>query len=322
MSNPVLQVLRVEPDEAGTRADAFLSAKLEISRARARQIIETATLGDKKLKPSTTLREGDELSFDPTQSAEIEEFPVALDSENQWADLEFLYQDDAILVLNKPAGLSVHPGAGEAQVTLVDLLKARGIPLSDLGPKHRAGIVHRLDKDTSGVMVLAKTNAAHEKLSAAFKNREIEKQYFALCCGIPPTRGRIEAPIARSPSNRKKMSVRPEGRASVTQYSVEKKWAKFAQLSVELLTGRTHQIRVHLAYIGHAVAGDPLYGGLHRALDCAPNDAARAAFEALNAQVLHARRIAFAHPISGEAMEFEAPLPPGIAAIVAALDLE
>ena len=315
-------MLQAGADDAGTRADAFLSAKLEISRARARQILATATLGDKKLKPSTTLREGDQLAFDPAESETAEAFPLVQDTQNQWPDLEFLYQDDAILVLNKPAGLSVHPGAGEAQVTLVDLLKAREIPLSDLGPKHRAGIVHRLDKDTSGVMVLAKTNAAHEQLSAAFKNRAVEKQYFALCCGIPPTRGRIEAPIARSPSNRQKMSVRPEGRVSATEYTVERKWEKFAQLSVELLTGRTHQIRVHLAYIQHAVAGDKLYGGSHRALDCAPNQAARAAFEALGAQALHARRIAFAHPISGEAMRFEAPLPPAIEAIVAALDLE
>ena len=319
MSNQVLQAGR---DDAGTRADAFLSARLEISRARARQILETATLGDKKLKPSTTIREGDEIQFDPDQSAEVEEFPVIPDTDNRWAEVEILYQDDAILVVNKPTDLSVHPGAGEAQVTLVDLLKAHQIPLSDVGPKHRAGIVHRLDKDTSGVMLIAKTNQAHEKLSAAFGAREIEKTYWALCCGIPPTRGRIEAPIARSPSNRKKMSVRPEGRASVTEYTVEQKWAKFAQLSVDLLTGRTHQIRVHLAYIDHPVAGDPLYGGLHRALDCAPNEAAHAAFEALGAQALHAQRIAFSHPITGEAMEFEAPLPLKIAAIVAALDLE
>lgn len=279
-------------------------------------------MGEKKLKPSTTIRQGDEISFDSKIEAETAATPIVQDTDNQFADLEFLYQDDEILVINKPRGLSVHPGAGEAQVTLVDLLKARQIPLSDLGPLHRAGIVHRLDKDTSGVMVLAKTNAAHEKLTAAFQARAVEKEYFALCCGIPPARGRIEAPIARSPSNRKKMTVRPEGRASVTEYTVEKKWAKFAQLSVDLLTGRTHQIRVHLAYLGHAVAGDPLYGGYHRALDCAPNDAARRAIEKLGAQALHARRIAFSHPITGGKLEFEAPLPTAIAAIVAALDLE
>lgn len=304
------------------RADAFLSSRLEISRARARDIIKSATLNGSAIKASHNLKEGDELSFDPSVGLDKVAKTQAKFSAQQLArPLEFLYQDDDILVLNKPRDLSVHPGAGEVQVTLVDLLKARQIPLSDLGPLHRSGIVHRLDKDTSGVMLIAKTNAAHEKLSAAFSAREIEKKYWAICCGIPPARGRIEAPIARSASNRKKMSVRSEGRPSFTEYIVEKKWEKFAQLSIDLLTGRTHQIRVHLAYIGHAVAGDPLYGGYHRALDCVPNDEARAAIEALGTQALHARYIKFAHPISGETMEFEAPLPDAMQRIVDALDL-
>ncbi len=305
------------------RVDAFLSARLEVSRARAREISKTATLNGASIKASTSIKEGDELSFNLGDVLDKEEKSAAKFSAGQLArPLEFLYEDDEVLVINKPRDLSVHPGAGEVQVTLVDLLKARGVPLSDLGPLHRAGIVHRLDKDTSGVMLIAKTNAAHEKLAAAFQNREVDKKYWALCCGNPPTRGRIEAPIARSTSNRKKMSVRPEGRASVTEYEVERKWAKFAQLSVDLLTGRTHQIRVHLAYAGHAVAGDPLYGGQHRALDCAPNDETRAALEALGSQALHARFIAFAHPITGAPMQFEAPLPEAMQAIVAGLDLE
>ena len=305
------------------RVDAFLSARLEVSRARAREISKSATLNGKTVKASATLKEGDELAFDLDQVQGKAEKSATKFTEQQLArPLEFLYQDDDILVLNKPRDLSVHPGAGEVQVTLVDLLRARQIPLSDIGPLHRNGIVHRLDKDTSGVMLVAKTNTAHEKLAAAFQNREIDKKYWALCCGIPPTRGRIEAPIARSASNRKKMSVRPEGRASVTEYTVEKKWQKFAQLSIDLLTGRTHQIRVHLGYISHAVVGDPLYGGLHRALDCAPNPQTRAAIEALGAQALHARSIEFAHPISGETMRFEAPIPAEMEAIVAALDLE
>ena len=316
-------MLQAGPDDARSRADAFLSAKLEISRARARHIIKSARLNGASVKASHSLKEGDQLEFDPTAGADKEAANAAKFSAQQLArPLDFLYQDDDIVVIDKPRDLSVHPGAGEVQVTLVDLLRARQIPLSDVGAAHRAGIVHRLDKDTSGVMLIAKTNAAHEKLAAAFSAREVEKKYWALCCGVPPARGRIEAPIARSPSNRKKMSVRPEGRASFTEYTLERSWAKFAQLSVDLLTGRTHQIRVHLAYIGHAIAGDPLYGGLHRALDCAPNDAARAAFEALNSQALHARYLKFAHPTNGETMEFEAPLPPAIEAIVAALDLE
>ena len=317
------QVLQAGPDDARMRVDAFLSAKLEVSRARAREISKSATLNGASIKASTSIKEGDELSFDPEIGLDKVAKTQAKFSAQQLArPLEFLHEDDDLLVINKPRDLSVHPGAGEVQVTLVDLLKARGIPLSDLGPLHRSGIVHRLDKDTSGVMLVAKTNAAHEKLAAAFQNREIDKKYWALCCGIPPTRGRIEAPIARSASNRKKMSVRPEGRASVTEYVVEKKWNKFAQLSIDLLTGRTHQIRVHLAYISHAVVGDPLYGGFHRALDCAPNEQTTAAIEKLGTQALHARTIAFEHPITGEPMKFEAPLPAEMEAIVAALDLE
>ena len=316
-------MLQAGPDDARMRVDAFLSSRLEVSRARAREISKNATLNGAAVKASTALKEGDELAFDLDKVQDKTEKAATKWSAAQLArPLEILYQDDDILVINKPRDLSVHPGAGEDQVTLVDLLRARQIPLSDVGPLHRSGIVHRLDKDTSGVMLVAKTNAAHEKLAAAFQNREIEKKYWALCCGVPPTRGRIEAPIARSASNRKKMSVRPEGRASVTEYTVERKWQKFAQLSVDLLTGRTHQIRVHLAYISHAVVGDPLYGGLHRALDCAPNAETRAAIEALGTQALHARTLAFAHPITGAAMRFEAPLPPEMEAIVAALDLE
>lgn len=315
-------MLQAGPDDARMRVDAFLSARLEVSRARAREISKNATLNGAAVKASTSLKEGDELAFDLDNVVDKAEKAATKFTAQQLArPLDFLYQDDAILVLDKPRDLSVHPGAGEVQVTLVDLLRARQIPLSDLGPLHRSGIVHRLDKDTSGVMIIAKTNAAHEKLATAFQNREIEKKYWALCCGVPPARGRIEAPIARSPSNRKKMSVRPEGRASVTEYQIERKWEKFAQLSVDLLTGRTHQIRVHLAYISHAVAGDPLYGGLHRALDCAPNELTRAAIEALGSQALHARFISFQHPITGEPMQFEAPLPPAMEAIVAGLDL-
>ena len=305
------------------RVDAFLSSRLEVSRARAREISKSAQLNGKAVKASTAIKEGDELVFDLDQVQDKTEKAATKFTDGQLArPLPFLYQDDDILVINKPRDLSVHPGAGEVQVTLVDLLRARGIPLSEVGPAHRSGIVHRLDKDTSGVMLVAKTDAAHEKLAAAFQDREIDKKYWALCCGVPPTRGRIEAPIARSNSNRKKMSVRPEGRASVTEYQVEQKWSKFAQLSVDLLTGRTHQIRVHLAYISHAVVGDPLYGGLHRALDCAPNPETTAAIEALGTQALHARTLEFAHPITGELMKFEAPLPAEMEAIVAALNLE
>lgn len=180
--------------------------------------------------------------------------------------------------------------------------------------------MHRLDKDTSGVMLVAKTDAAHWNLAAQFEARQVEKHYIAIVNGVPTPRGRIEAAIDRSHTNRKKMTVTPGGRPSVTEYEVLKSWPKFALLDINLLTGRTHQIRAHLTYLHHPLAGDSLYGGLHRALTCAPSERAHAAIEALNGQALHAYTIAFAHPTTGEPMRFEAPLPAGFNELVEALD--
>jgi 23S rRNA pseudouridine1911/1915/1917 synthase len=230
------QVLQARDDDAGVRIDAFLAQRLEISRARAQKILETATLNGKSVKAKITLRPGDSVEYTP--EIIVDERPTLYSEEEiaRWP-LDIMWQDDHLLVLNKPRGLTVHPGAGEAGATLVDVLRANGIALSSVGPAERAGIVHRLDKDTSGVMLVAKTDAAHWKLAAAFEARQIRKRYFAICCGVPPLKGRIEAPIGRHPAQRKKMAVLAEGRPSVTEYEVTQKWAKYAALDVNLLTG-------------------------------------------------------------------------------------
>lgn len=319
MQNPVLQPqpLYADESEVGTRIDAFLAAKLVISRSRAQKILESATVNGKIVKPSYALRLGDKI-VGAVVPAEVEaEIAIAPPTSPL---PPILFEDVDLIVINKPRGLTVHAGAGDTGETLVERLQSHGRVLSNVGPSERAGIVHRLDKDTSGAMMVCKTDAAHWKLAADFEARRIQKTYEAICCGVPPAKGRIEAPIARSLSNRKKMTISPSGRFAVTEYEVEKSWARFALLKINLLTGRTHQIRAHFTYIHHPIAGDAVYGGYYRALENSPNEAVRAAFEKLNGQALHAAKIEFEHPISGQKMSFEAPPPPEIAAIIAALD--
>lgn len=307
--------ITVEAAHEGQRIDAFLAQQLGVSRSRAQEILERTRVAGRVVKAKYAVKTGDVLEIEWVEAAP-EKAPVVVTDEPM---PPILWQDDAILVIDKPRGLTVHAGAGETGATLVDILRAHGVPLSGVGPHERAGIVHRLDKDTSGAMIVAKTDEAHWKLAADFEARQIEKIYFALCNGVPPTKGRIEAPIARSQSNRKKMAVSPEGRPSVTEYEVTQKWRKFAALRVHLLTGRTHQIRVHLQYIHHAIVGDAIYGGYHRSLEAAPNAQFKAAVEALDGQALHAQKLAFCHPISGEKLEIESPLPASIGRVLEAL---
>lgn len=305
----------IEAADAGTRADVFVAAKHSVSRSRAQKLIESATLNGAPIKPSHALKIGDELKLAPPN---LNPEPQTLNPITALPPI--LFEDEHLIVVNKPRGLSVHAGAGEPQATLVATLQASGRTLSSVGPSQRAGIVHRLDKDTSGVMVVCKTDAAHWKLAEDFATRRVQKWYRALVCGVPPLRGRIEAPLDRHPTNRKKMAISRNGRPSITEYEVETSWPRFALLKIDLLTGRTHQIRVHLTHIGYAVVGDDVYGGgRKRALDAAPNDAFRAALDNLKGQALHAAELNFAHPISSEAMHFEAPLPPEVTALIEAL---
>lgn len=306
-------------EESGGRLDVFLAAQLAVSRGRAQKLVERARLNGAPVKASYMLRAGDVLELE-TEDAPPEGAPVEPDPSLDAWNIPILYEDDHLVVLIKPRGLVVHPGAGQERGTLVDWLRASGRPLSTAGPPERAGIVHRLDKDTSGVMLACKTDEAHWKLAADFEARHIKKTYAALVCGVPTARGRIEAPIARSARDRKKMTVSREGRPAVTEFAVIRRWPKFALLDVDLLTGRTHQIRVHLAHIGNPVAADAVYGGRKRAYESAPNEHAKAALEALTGQALHAAFLGFTHPVFDVPLEFAAPLMPEMQAIIDALD--
>ena len=219
--------------------------------------------------------------------------------------LDILYEDDELIVLNKPAGMVVHPGAGRRTGTLVHALLAHCERLPGIGGVERPGIVHRLDRDTSGVLVVAKTEVAHQSLSGQFKTRMVKKRYLALVHGeVRQEEGRIEAAIGRRPHDRKRMGVRVrDGREARTIYHVLRRLPGMTLLALELETGRTHQIRVHLAHIGHPVVGDQVYGGRRehrRATSDGPS---------VERQMLHAWRLGFSHPTSGAWVEFAAPIP-------------
>ncbi len=300
------------------RLDAFIAARLGVSRSRAVKIIESVTLNGKGAKPKAALHLGDQIAgIDPLAGAD---FGPSTSLEPLGEMPEILFEDDDLMVIRKARGVTVHAGSGDTGITLVETLQSHGRVLSTVGPPERAGIVHRLDRDTSGVMLVCKTDAAHWKLAADFEARRVHKTYQAVCCGIPPEKGRIEAPIARSLSNRTKMTISPAGRFATTEYEIERRWERFALLKINLLTGRTHQIRVHFAYLNFPIAGDEVYGGYHRAIINAPDEASKLALQELHGQALHAAKIEFEHPITGQPMSFSAPPPPEIERIIAALD--
>jgi 23S rRNA pseudouridine1911/1915/1917 synthase len=219
-------------------------------------------------------------------------------------------------VINKPPGLVVHPGAGNARHTLQNALLALDPKLA-LVP--RAGLVHRLDKDTSGLLVVARTPEAHTALVAALAAREIERHYIALCVGVMTGGGTVDEPIGRHRSQRTRMAVRSDGRPSVTHYRVMKRFRAHTLAHVELESGRTHQIRVHLAHIGYPVVGDPVYGGRRR-LPAGASPELIAALEEFKRQALHAARLRLSHPITGKEVEWEAPMPADMARLVAVME--
>ncbi len=280
-------------DRSGERLDAFVARRCpELSRSRARRLIDEGlvTLDKRAAKPSDIVASGVSVavSIPPPATTDLtaEEIPITI-----------LFQDASVIVLDKPAGLTVHPAPGHPSGTLVNALLALVPDLRGISGTLRPGIVHRLDKDTSGLMVVAKDDRAQRALQTQLQEREVHKTYLALVHGIPsPREGVIEAPIARHPKNRKKMAVVAGGREAITKYRVreEMERGRYALLEVEPVTGRTHQIRVHMSALGHAIVGDATYGRRS---------------ELVGRQFLHAWRLGFALPPGRRMIEFESPLP-------------
>jgi 23S rRNA pseudouridine1911/1915/1917 synthase len=314
----------VAPEAAGGRLDRLLAAALpELSRSRLKALIEegrVSAAGQAVTTPSAKVKAGQTFAIIVPETR-----PVALAA--QAIPLEILYEDRELIVLNKPAGLVVHPAAGNPDMTLVNALMAHcGPELSGIGGEARPGIVHRLDKDTSGLMVAAKSAAAHQGLSELFAARNIDRAYWALVWGLPsPSEGTIAGNIGRSPRNRKKMAVlRHGGRPAETAYRLLRSFqnGRVSLVECRLKTGRTHQIRVHLAEIGHPVLGDPLYGRGGTAARRARllPEGAQAALAALGRQALHAKTLGFRHPVSGDDLQFESELPTDISALISSLE--
>ena len=279
-------------EAVGTRLDQFLAAHVtELSRARLQDLIKEGhvTLNGQATKPGARLRVGDAIRLE-------EPPPVPVNTVAQDIALEVLFEDDDFIVINKPAGLVVHPAAGNWDGTIVNALLHHCTALSGIGGEQRPGIVHRLDKDTSGCLVAAKSDVAHQSLVRQFAGREVTKIYLAIASGkFRRLSGVIEAPIGRHPVQRKKMTVVSDGqgREAKTSYRVVKELALGTLVECTLHTGRTHQIRVHLKHQGHPILGDDVYGR-------------RAGFPR---QMLHAWRLGFVHPRTGERVNFESPIP-------------
>ena len=290
-----MTVQRLLAEQPCERLDVFLSARLGVTRSAAKKLLDGGhiTVGGKAVKASRPVNAGEEVV------AEIPD-PETLDLTPQDIPVDIVYEDEDIAVVNKPQGLTVHAGSGNLSGTLVNALLYRLNSLSSINGVVRPGIVHRIDKDTSGLLVVAKNDAAHLSLSAQIAEKTCRREYLALCEGIfKEETGRIETYIGRSPSDRVKMAVVPKekGKYALTEYEVQARYAEgFTLARFRLYTGRTHQIRVHCRHIGHPVVGDPVYGSKKQKFHLA-------------GQLLHACRLTLTHPRTGERMSFEAPLP-------------
>ena len=295
------QRILVEPEQDGSRLDSFLTALLpDRSRSQLQRLIKEGHVTGpvKDLRPSTPVRAGQEYAIDIPAPSTATPQPEAL-------PLRIVFEDPDVVVLDKPAGMVVHPAAGHSSGTLVNALLHHVKDLSGIGGELRPGIVHRLDRGTSGVMVVAKNDIAHAELSRQFHDREVEKEYFALVWGTVHAGKRIDAPIGRDPNDRQKMSTRARrARSAVTRVTRAEYFRGVTLLQVAIATGRTHQIRVHLSAIGHPIVGDPTYSGVRRHV---PNDVR--AVQRLERPFLHAWRLVFTHPTDGRRLEFESPLP-------------
>ena len=303
----------VPAEQAGLRLDRFVAASGGWSRSQAARWVADGLVlrNGRAAKPAALLQAGDVVEVSPPEAVPSE---VAA----QEIPLDVLYEDEHLIVINKPAGLVVHPAAGNPDGTLVNALLAHCRDLSGIGGVERPGIVHRLDKDTSGVLIAAKNDGAHRALSLSFRWRTTEKRYLCVVYGVPARdEGVVDAPIARHQSERKRMAVVPGGRISRTLWWVRERFAGAALVECRPVTGRTHQIRVHLAHIGHALVGDQVYAGKQWRAIADPALAARC--RDFPRQALHAWRLTVTHPVSGATMTFEAPLPADLAGLLADL---
>jgi 23S rRNA pseudouridine1911/1915/1917 synthase len=318
----------VDPSAAGERLDRYLGraageAGVALSRTRAKALIEAGEVllnGAPLSDPAAKVGAGDRivLTIPEPKPPQLQGEDIALD---------IVFEDDHLLVLNKPAGLVVHPAAGHAEGTLVQALIAHcGTSLSGIGGVRRPGIVHRLDKDTSGLLAVAKTDAAHQGLAALFadhgRSGSLRREYLALVWAPMERRaGVVDAAIARHPHQREKMAAAAEGRGrhAVTHWRVERDLGPASLIACRLETGRTHQIRVHLAYIGHPLLGDSAYGAGFKSKAAQLSEPARAALARLGRHALHAAKLGFTHPITGEALLFESPPPDDLAQLIKAL---
>ncbi len=302
---------RIPVELAGQRFDQALARLFpEYSRSRLTRWIKDghALLDGNPARPRDAVMDGQRVALtvvvEPQTAVAAEDLP-----------LDIAYEDAALIVVNKPAGLVVHPGAGNRAGTLQNALLHHAPELAELP---RSGLVHRLDKDTSGLLVVARTLESHTKLVAALQAREFEREYLAVVNGVMTGGGTVDAPLGRHATDRLRMSVREDGREAVTHYRVLQRYRAHTQAAVQLETGRTHQIRVHLAHVRYPIVGDPVYGR-RLTLPPAATPLLKETLQGFRRQALHARRLGLVHPVSGEAMSWEAPPPQDLQALLAAL---
>lgn len=298
-----LETVTAEAEDAGTRADVFLAAKLGVSRSNMQKLLEDGRVkrGEKIIKANYKVRAGEMFVVDIPEPEPIEAVPENI-------PLDIIYEDDDVVVLNKARGMVVHPAPGNYTGTLVNALLYHCSNLSGINSAIRPGIVHRLDKDTSGIMIVAKNDAAHISLSQQIQSKTAVRTYLAVVRGnIKTDSGTIETQIARDKTDRKKMSVVKEGgRDAITDYEVLERFGKYTLVSCKLRTGRTHQIRVHMEYLGYPLVGDPKYSPMKTPFG-------------IKGQALHSHTLEFTHPRTGERMKFEAPLPEDMHKIITRL---
>jgi 23S rRNA pseudouridine1911/1915/1917 synthase len=306
------RVLVVEEEGDGNRLDVWLAPRLELSRTRVAQLVDEGSvlLNGEVPRKSETLAGGDRIEVEVPPPRPSEVLPEDL-------PLDVVFEDPHLLVVNKAAGMVVHPAPGHPTGTLVNALLHHVKDLGGIGGTLRPGLVHRLDRDTSGLLVVAKDEATHQALSLALKERKVRRLYLAAAWGhLSETHVRVDAAIGRDPRERRRMAVVSEGRRAVTRVRVRERWRAAELLDVGLETGRTHQIRVHLAYLGHPVVGDTTYGaGWEKGMGGPDTLWARELARKVPRQFLHAARLAFVHPMTGESLKFQAPLPSELEAV-------